>query len=80
MGDAALIADDDDLGSALDGLAVVAAGGGGAASSGLGEDDLADAVAVADGVADVGQDAGHLGVLWREDALAWEEHFEEDGP
>ena len=46
----------------------------------MGEDDFADAVAVANGVADLSEDAGHLGVFEGEDALAREQEFEEDGP
>jgi hypothetical protein len=77
---AALVADDDDFDSTFDGVAVFAAGGGGAAGSGLRKDNLADAVAVADGIADIGQNASHLGVFGSEDALAWKKHLEEDGP
>lgn len=80
VGDAALVADDEDFGAALDGGAVFAAGGGGAAGSCLREDDFAYAAVVADAVADVGDDAGHLGLFGGEDALAREEELEEDGP
>ena len=80
VGDAAFVTDDKDFSAALDGCAVFAAGGGGAAGSGLREDDFADAAVVADAVADVRDDARHLGVFRGEDALAWEEELEEDGP
>jgi hypothetical protein len=80
VGDSALVMDDDDFGSALDGVAVFAAGGGGATCSGLRKDDFTDAVSVADGIADIGQDASHLGVFGSQDALARQQQLEEDGP
>jgi len=80
VGDSTLVADDDDFGPTLDGVAVFAAGGGGAAGSGLRKDDLADTIAVADGIADVGQNASHLGIFGGQDALARKKHLEEDGP
>ena len=51
--DAAFVTNDDHLGSAFDGVAIFAASCGGATGSGLREDDLPDAVAVANGVADM---------------------------
>jgi hypothetical protein len=80
VSDAALVAYDDDLGSAFDRQSIFAAGGGSATRSGLRKDDLANAVAVADAIADVGQNAGHLSVFGGKDALARKKYLEEDGP
>jgi hypothetical protein len=80
VGYAAFVTDDDDLSSALDGLAVVAASSRTMSSSCLREDDLADAVAVANGVAHLSENADHLGLLRRENSLVRKEHLEERCP
>ncbi len=80
VGDAALVADDDDLCAALDGGAVFTASSVGATGTSLREDDFADAAIVANAVADVSEDAGHLGLFCGEDALVRKEQLEENRP
>src|SRR4051794_19506762 len=62
VGHATFITDHDNLRSAFDGTTVVAARCAGAASSGLREDDLADAVGAAYSIAHTRDHAGHLSV------------------
>jgi hypothetical protein len=80
VGYSSLVADNDNLDSAFNGMAVLATGRRSAASSGLREDDLADAVADPNGAAHLSEDAGHFSVLRCENALAREEHLEEACP
>src|SRR5271170_4840379 len=80
VGDAAFVADDNDLGPALNGSAVFASGGSGAASAGLRKDDLADAAVIANAVGDLADNAGHLGLFFRKNALTRQKQFEKDGP
>src|SRR5271170_2533524 len=80
VGDASLVADDDDLCAALDGGAVFTASGVGATGPSLREDDFAYAAVVANAVADVSEDAGHLGLFCGEDALVRKKQLEENRP
>ena len=73
------VAKDDDLGAAAYCVAIFASGGGMACAC-LGKDDFAHAVAVADCITDVGEDAGHLGLFGGENLLMGKKQLEERHP
>ena len=74
------VAKDDDLGAAGYCVVIFASGGGGMACACLGKDDFAHAVAVADCITDVGEDAGHLGLFGGENLLMGKKQLEERHP
>ena len=80
VGYAALVANDDDFSSTFDGQSVFTASRSGAACAGLGEDNLADSVTVANCVANVSQHTGHLCLFTGKNSLVGKQHFEEGGP